>query len=213
MTIEALLKKQRSPVKGVISGGWQSGSKALGKEIGHSGEGVLALPVVAPNLIDGGRLIEQRHQAGLSYGCGDRYFPGHRCRRQLLLLEGEDDEEKVAEENSEVEREDKGEISLHALKGLVHSKIIKVKGRAHNCSLMVLIDSGSTHSFLDESMAKKLGCEVSNSHSLSVIVANGNKVLSQSSCLGFCWEMNGEEFMADLILMKLGGCDVVLGED
>ena len=62
-------------------------------------------------------------------------------------------------------------------------------------------------------MAKKLNCEVSSSHTLSVTVANGNKVISQSSCLGFCWEMNGEEFVADLRLLKLGGCDAVLGVD
>ena len=40
---------------------------------------------------------------------------------------------------------------------------------------MVLIDNGSTHSFLNEGMVKKLGCEVT--------VANGNKVLSQSLLL------------------------------
>ena len=78
---------------------------------------------------------------------------------------------------------------------------------------MVLIDSGSTHSFLDEDMARKLGCEVSNSHPLLVTMANENKVLSQSSCLGFCWEMNGEKFVAYFRLLKLGGCDVVLGVD
>ena len=42
MTTEALLKKQCSQVKGMISGGWQSGNRNLGREMGHSGKGVLA---------------------------------------------------------------------------------------------------------------------------------------------------------------------------
>ena len=78
---------------------------------------------------------------------------------------------------------------------------------------MVLIDSGSTRSFLDEAMARELGCEITNSHPLLITIANGNKVLSQSTCMGFSWEMNGEDFVANLRLLKLGGCNVVLGVD
>lgn len=50
-----------------------------------------------------------------------------------LLLEGEEDEEEEGGEPSNVEGEDGGEISLHALKGVANSKIIKVEGRANNC--------------------------------------------------------------------------------
>ena len=47
----------------------------------------------------------------------------------------------------ETEVEDEGgEISFHALKGEPTRKIIKVKGEAGRRKLMVLIDSGSTHS-------------------------------------------------------------------
>ncbi|XP_052205446.1 uncharacterized protein LOC127810169 isoform X2 [Diospyros lotus] len=42
---------------------------------------------------------------------------------------------------------------------------------------------------------------------------NGNQVVSKSACVGFCWKMQGEEFEADLRLLKLGGCDIVLGVD
>lgn len=37
-----------------------------------------------------GNFIEQRRQVGLCFKCGDRYYPGHQCKRQLLLLERED---------------------------------------------------------------------------------------------------------------------------
>ena len=48
---------------------------------------------------------------------------------------------------------------------------------------------------------------------LSVTVANGSRVLSKTAWLGFCWTMQGETFEADLRLLKLGGCQIVLGVD
>ena len=48
---------------------------------------------------------------------------------------------------------------------------------------------------------------------MSVIVANGDRVLSKSACNGFGWEIQGERFETDLRLLQFGGCDVVLGVD
>ena len=54
--------------------------------------------------------------------------------------------------------EDNGEISLHALKGVTNNKIIKVERKVKDKSLMILIDSGNTHNFLDEGTARRLKC-------------------------------------------------------
>ena len=67
-------------------------------------------------------------------------------------------------------------ISLHALRGVSTSKIIKVDGKAQENDLSILIDSVSTHSFLDEGMAKRLHCRLTGTQSLSVTVTNGQKV-------------------------------------
>ena len=79
------------------------------------------------------------------------------------------------------------EISLLALRGVITSKIIKVEGKAKKSSLMILIDSGSTHSFLGEGITKKLKwclkwC-LTGTHPLSVTIANGQKVLCKSACV------------------------------
>ena len=50
--------------------------------------------------------------------------------------------------------EDNGEISLNALKGITNNKIIKVEGKVEEGNLLIFIDSGSTHSFLDESTTR-----------------------------------------------------------
>ena len=84
--------------------------------------------------------------------------------------------------------EDNGEILIHALKGVANNKIIKVGGQAMGY-LMILIGSGSTHSFLNENTARRLKCQLIKTPPLSVTVANGQKVLSTSACNGFSWEM------------------------
>ena len=94
------------------------------------------------------------------------------------------EEEDVTEMHDE-EEEDNGEISLHALRGLANNKIIKVEGRVGECKLMILIDSGSTHSFLDEGTAKKLKCPLISTQPLIVTIANESKVVSRSTCAGF----------------------------
>ena len=110
-------------------------------------------------------------------------------------------------------KEDNGKISLHALNGMTNNKIIKVEGKVKEKGLMILIDSGNTHNFLDEGTARRLKSPLSNTPPLSVTVANGGRVISNSACPRFNWETQGEEFEVDLRLLQLTGCDVVLGVD
>ena len=123
---------------------------------------------------------------------------------------------EAEEEGPQLQGEEEGgsvEIFVLALKGLTNSKIMKVEGRVEDSRLMMLIESGSTHSFLDEGTAKRLKCPLIQTQPLLVTVANGSKVISKLACVGFFWEMQGERFEANLRLLKLGGFDVVLGVD
>jgi len=97
-------------------------------------------------------------------------------------IEGEEDNNR-----EEADEEEKVEISLHALRGLSNSKIIKVEGRALDSRLMILIDSGSTHNFLDDGISKNLRRSLIGTHLLSVTVANGQKVLCKLARMGFYW--------------------------
>ena len=60
---------------------------------------------------------------------------------------------------------------------------------------------------------KKLGCCLTSTQPLSVTVTNGEKVISKFTCDDFRWDMQGEQFVTDLRLLKLGGCDIVLRVD
>ena len=72
---------------------------------------------------------------------------------------GEGEREEAEEEEQGEPVEVKGdELSMHALQGHASGKVLKVKGIVGKNALVVLIDSGSTHSFLDEETTTALQC-------------------------------------------------------
>nr|GEV47163.1 retrotransposable element Tf2 [Tanacetum cinerariifolium] len=46
---------------------------------------------------------------------------------------------------------------------------------------------------------------------LSITVAGGRQLVSVSECTGFTWQLKGETFVTDVMLLPLGGCEMVLG--
>lgn len=104
--------------------------------------------------------IEEKRSKGLCFGCEEKYTPGHKCKHhQLFLMEIEEDEAPLEDEQTqEVTVEEQPLISLHAMTGSFGGSTIRVEGQAGNRRLHILIDSGSTHNFLDTDTARKLGC-------------------------------------------------------
>ncbi|GKD67232.1 putative mitochondrial protein [Tanacetum coccineum] len=88
---------------------------------------------------------------------------------------------------------------------------MRIKGHVGKQDVHILVDSGSTHNFVDVQCAKKLGCEIRSICPLQVEVSRGNQMLSTSTCRGFTWTLQGQNFTSDVMLLPLGGCDMVLG--
>ncbi|XP_077249994.1 uncharacterized protein LOC143889606 [Tasmannia lanceolata] len=88
---------------------------------------------------------------------------------------------------------------------------MRVKGYTKHRPVSILIDSGSTHNFVDPRVAKRTGCKFETTLPLKVTVANGQQVRSDAVCKNFQWVMHGSEFCTDVRLLRLGGYDVVFG--
>lgn len=73
------------------------------------------------------------------------------------------------------------------------------------------MDSGSTHNFLDLQTAKKLGCRIRKTCPLQVSVVGGSKLVSQYMVKAFQWKIHGVLFQTDVMLLPLGGYELVLG--
>lgn len=79
--------------------------------------------------------------------------------------------------------------------------------------ITILIDIGSTHSFLDPEAAKLTGLLIEPAKAILVSVADGNKLVSTAICNKFVWSMQGHQFQTNMRLLTLGGFDMVLGVD
>ncbi|KAG8382391.1 hypothetical protein BUALT_Bualt05G0072500 [Buddleja alternifolia] len=100
---------------------------------------------------------------------------------------------------------------MNAINGIHDFNTIRVNGAAKGKNIHILIDTGSTHNFLDIEATKILGCKIETTEPFPVSVADGNKRYSNSGCKRFSWRMQGVNFVADMMLLPLGGCDMVLG--
>ena len=88
---------------------------------------------------------------------------------------------------------------------------MKVIGKIKKHSLIMLVDSGSTHNFIDQTVAKRLKCKTQSTIGLSVTVANGDVLRSQETCKDVKWETQGLVQTTVFLVLPLRGCDLVLG--
>lgn len=125
--------------------------------------------------------MDERRKKGLCYNCDEKWRPGHKCRNaKLFLLEGielvygencgvkitELDEEVDSKVGNKIDRSMKNsqneevEITLYALTRTPTPSTMRVKGRVSGDRLVILVDTGSTHNFVDASLISSLQLRV-----------------------------------------------------
>jgi len=126
--------------------------------------------------------------------------------------EWEEGQEEMLEENTTAGTEEEQPLlSLQALQGLNSFQTMRITGRVGSQPIHILVDSGSTHNFLDSATAKKLRCTLLRIPPLAVAVAGGTQLQCQTMCKGFVWTLLGTEYRTDAYIVSLGSCDMVLG--
>ncbi|GAU27517.1 hypothetical protein TSUD_147110 [Trifolium subterraneum] len=131
--------------------------------------------------------FELAYTQGLCMYCDEPFTPGHQFkhkRTQVIVMELDDDE-SILESNEETAvncsvgvdtQSEEMQLSLHALTGLPSYQTMKICGSHNQKTLQILLDSGSTHNFLDLEVAKKLGCKLEPVPPMIVTAGGGNKL-------------------------------------
>ncbi|GKD30590.1 reverse transcriptase [Tanacetum coccineum] len=88
---------------------------------------------------------------------------------------------------------------------------MRIKGYVGKQMVHILINYGSTHNFMDVQTAKRVGCKLQSMCPLKVDVVDGNSLTSSYMCKDFKRTLQGLPFMADMMIIPLGGCEMVLG--
>ncbi|KAK9984354.1 hypothetical protein SO802_033879 [Lithocarpus litseifolius] len=147
--------------------------------------------------------MEERRKKGLCYYCEDKWQIGHKCRTsRIFLMEGLQEVPKEGEPNVQLEEvsdvynsqqelhqfkesrcpEGFAEITLYALLGSPSLGTMRVWSRINYQNMVILIDSGSTHYFLDEALLKLLKLPILTQDCFKVKVANGDVLQTKEAC-------------------------------
>ncbi|XP_016670128.1 uncharacterized protein [Gossypium hirsutum] len=168
--------------------------------------------------------LEDRRKNGLCFWCGSKYSPGHKCSKsqlyQLII-------EPVREQGSDMKRSSFEEfsdffdqldlvdpipeslvLSLHAFQGLQGHNTMRFPTVIGNTEVVALVDSGSTHNFIDLKVAKRLNLVIESESTLRVMVSNGVRLSIQGICRAVSWEAQGNKFTTDFLILSVKGFDL-----
>ncbi|KAF2309076.1 hypothetical protein GH714_000340 [Hevea brasiliensis] len=147
--------------------------------------------------------MEERRKKGLCFNCDEQFVRGHQCKKLFWidLEETEDVEDFTADP----------EISLNAITGIRNPQSMRLIGSWMLGQVLILIDSGSTHSFVSAAKVEELNAVVNKQNGLKVHVANGEQLTSPGICKGIPVLLKSNSFMVDLFVLPLTNFDMVLG--
>jgi hypothetical protein len=151
--------------------------------------------------------MAQRRLKGLCFNCPEKFSKEHAklCSgKGIYYLELDDDA------SDDGTTEDDITISVNAVTGIRTSSTLQLRATIGGAIMIVLIDSGSTHSFISDASAHRVGLKPVPRPGLSVAVANGDRVPTTGVCQGAHMDIAGEPFSVDLYTIPLVGYDLIL---
>ncbi|XP_057773723.1 uncharacterized protein LOC130993019 [Salvia miltiorrhiza] len=165
-----------------------------------------------------------RREKGLCFNCDEPYVYGHKCKHRVFFMTMTEEQEMEYSQYEGIEGEtliadpitepmEEIQLSLHSLMGEIGLTTMKVVGEVEEHKLHILVDTGSTLSFLQESTAKKLGCKMEEVKPIMVRVANGQKLISTRQATNFTWGVQGHQFIYSPRVLASEGYDLILGGD
>jgi hypothetical protein len=149
-------------------------------------------------------LKQYRRAKGLCDRCAEKWSPCHRCAGTVQLhaihelWELLPDEELLDDSSDSVQVEDSGQLCMVLSEAVVvgkeSSRSMRLLGQIQGHDVLILVDSGSSHTFISATLANDLS-GVSQLHSaLAVKVANGNSLICSLQLQQAKWEVQGLNF-------------------
>jgi hypothetical protein len=104
-------------------------------------------------------------------------------------------------------------LSKAAVSGAPASRTVQFDGYMEHVPVHILVDSGSSSSFLSEDVAKQLSTQTLVAIHSSVQVAGGGLLTSFGILHNLSWTVQGVSFCSSFRVLPLKAYDVILGMD
>lgn len=167
------------------------------------------------------RLIKEEmnihREKGLCFNRDEKYNKNHKRKAKfLLLIENENEQIECVQNNAFLDEyeeytcDDTTTITFHALNWASLPKTLKFTGTVNNKKILILVDSRSTHNFLQLRLIKYLGLVISCAPEFQVLTGNGGKLKCEGKCLDVSIWIQGVQFFETFYLLPIHRLDVVL---
>ncbi|KAL5552261.1 hypothetical protein UlMin_002437 [Ulmus minor] len=114
---------------------------------------------------------------GLCYRCDEKFSPGHKCKNRqlqiLLVLEDDPKEEEKPPTDELSTSPSSTDLSFNSLMGFTSAQTLKLQGMLNGKSVVVLIDSGASHSFISSRLVTELSIPFVSTEGYGVQVGDG----------------------------------------
>lgn len=161
-----------------------------------------------------------RRALGLCFKCNAKWSKDHRCAPGILhaveaIWDSFSSDDSLA--SSDMDSPDTEHIFLaiskFATTGVFAPRTVCLLGHIQQLPIQVLVDSGSSSSFINESVVTQLKGIAAVPISTTVHVAGGGTLSSTSKLQQVPWTVDDCTFLSDFRVLPLGSFDVVLGMD
>lgn len=163
-----------------------------------------------------------RREKGLCYNCDERFTPNHRCKSRCFLIIAEEDDApgvgvspldnmEPLSPTADTGGSPSAQLSLNAMSGNLAPETLRVTGMVGGQEVVILIDRGSTHNFVQDKMVRFLKLQAQPTKQLNVMVGNGSHLTCSHICKNIQVSIQGHLFHVDLHVMPIGGADLVFG--
>jgi len=104
-------------------------------------------------------------------------------------------------------------LSAAVHSGAASGKTMQFQGSIQGHPILILLDSGSTNSFVSSSLSDRLHGISDLLNPITVHVADGNSVMCTQEIPMAAWSVQGYEFHSNLKVLSLGSYDMIIGMD
>ena len=153
--------------------------------------------------------VEDYRKRGLCFKYDEKFTPGHRRSvERLMMIEidysKEEDEEIIFESKGNQDKQE-AEISIHAMEGNCSSHTITLMGHINSKPVSILLDTGSTHNFIDPKLVQRAGLVLSHEPSFKVTIAGDDQLYNASICKSILIRCQSMNIMINSYVLPIGG--------
>jgi hypothetical protein len=169
------------------------------------------------------QLRDYRKTNNLCYSCGEKYEPGHaevcskRGNKQLNALVVNDLDRPLSDEIlnefavDELLTESFGNLAINAMASTTEPDTMKLKATVRNKTMLILIDSGSTNSFISSQFVDLTRLPAIPIATHQVSLANDQQMHTNRMVKDLEWYLQGHTFVTDMIVLDKLPYDGILG--